>query len=381
MKRSVRNGLAIAGMTGGLFFLGQAVASADGGEQTNTTGQENSQAATSEDGGGATGNIGGNTNESENKTEVDVDTDVDGGDGGLNESNVNTGVQGAIIIVVADDEEEAKVLAEYQGTNGSNGSNGEDAEGEINIETDSVSVEQNANGGNVEGSGNVDLGKLDLPDQTNNVDQSNNQTATSEDDDRGRPHNGDWDGKDECNNEPSLQSTDGCDGRDGRDGDDGVTGNIGGNSNESENETEVDIDTDVDGGDGGENYSNVNTGLQDVVLKCIAIGGGDAKCIFNITTGSVTVIQNANGGNVTNSGNVGSGDRGKEQAGAKPYASAPKHYAPQYRAAAPALSSAQPSGQLAYTGSDVSAPLTVGLLALGAGAGLTLLGRRSAHAA
>ena len=31
MKRSVRNGLAIAGMAGGLFFLGQAVASADDG--------------------------------------------------------------------------------------------------------------------------------------------------------------------------------------------------------------------------------------------------------------------------------------------------------------------------------------------------------------
>jgi hypothetical protein len=42
---------------------------------------------------------------------------------------------------------------------------------------------------------------------------------------------------------------------------------------------------------------------------------------------------------------------------------------------------AQPSGQLAFTGSDVSAPLTLGLLALGAGAGLTFLGRRSAIAA
>ena len=29
MNRSVRNGLAIAGMAGGIFFLGQAVASAD----------------------------------------------------------------------------------------------------------------------------------------------------------------------------------------------------------------------------------------------------------------------------------------------------------------------------------------------------------------
>ena len=223
----------------------------------------------------------------------------------------------------------------------------------------------------------ADLPKL--PDQTNNVHQSNNQTATSEDDDHGRPHHGDWDDKDS----PDLESVNGNNSNGGHHDDDGVTGNIGGNENESENEVDIDIDTDVDGGDGGENYSNVNTGLQDVVLKCIAIGGGDAKCIFNITTGSVTVIQNANGGNVTNSGNVGSGDRdrGRDHAGAKPYGDAPKHVAPTHRAAAPVLSSAQPSGQLAYTGSDVSAPLTVGLLALGAGAGLTLLGRRSAHAA
>ena len=40
------------------------------------------------------------------------------------------------------------------------------------------------------------------------------------------------------------------------------------------------------------------------------------------------------------------------------------------------LSSAQPSGQLAFTGSDVSLPLTVGLLALTAGIGLTAAGRR-----
>ena len=41
----------------------------------------------------------------------------------------------------------------------------------------------------------------------------------------------------------------------------------------------------------------------------------------------------------------------------------------------PALSSAQPSGQLAFTGSDVSVPLTVGLWP-SAGIGLTALGRR-----
>ena len=45
-------------------------------------------------------------------------------------------------------------------------------------------------------------------------------------------------------------------------------------------------------------------------------------------------------------------------------------------AASAPLSKAQPSGQLAYTGSDVSVPLTVGLLALVAGIGLTALTRR-----
>jgi hypothetical protein len=381
MRRTVRNGLAIAGMAGGIFFLGEAVAGADEG-QTNTTGQENSQSATSEDGGGATGNIGGNENESSNEVDVDVETDVEGGDGGYNESNVNTGAQEALIIVVANDEEEAKVLAEYAAQNGTNGGHGEDAEGEINIETDSVSVEQNANGGNVDNSGNVDPGKLELPDQTNNVDQSNNQTATSEDDDHhGRPHHGDWDNKEDCNETPSLLSSEECNEHNGHHGNDGVTGNIGGNSNESENEVDIDIETDVEGGDGGENYSNVNTGLQDVVFKCIAIGGGDAKCVFNISTGSVTVIQNANGGNVSNSGNVGSTKPEGRDHHARPHRDAAKHFAPHR---APALSSAQPSGQLAFTGStgsDVSAPLTLGLLALGAGAGLTLLGRRSANAA
>ena len=55
MRRSVRNGLAIAGMAGGVWFLGQAVAQAD--EQANNVGQDSSQSATG-GGGGITGNIG-----------------------------------------------------------------------------------------------------------------------------------------------------------------------------------------------------------------------------------------------------------------------------------------------------------------------------------
>jgi LPXTG-motif cell wall-anchored protein len=42
---------------------------------------------------------------------------------------------------------------------------------------------------------------------------------------------------------------------------------------------------------------------------------------------------------------------------------------------------AQPKGQLAYTGAETSAPLTLGLLALGAGGALTLAGRRRSSTA
>jgi LPXTG-motif cell wall-anchored protein len=37
---------------------------------------------------------------------------------------------------------------------------------------------------------------------------------------------------------------------------------------------------------------------------------------------------------------------------------------------------AQPKGELAYTGAETSVPLTLGLIALGAGGALTLAGRR-----
>jgi hypothetical protein len=367
MKRSVRNGVAIAGMVGGFWLLGQAVAQADEG-QTNDVAQENTQSSTSQDG-GATGNAAGNFNESENSTEVDVSTDVDGGDGGYNESNVNTGVQGAVIIVVANDEEQAKVLAEYNG----NGGGSSDGKGVVNIETDDVYVEQNANGGNVDDSGNVnDL--PDLPDQSNTVHQSNDQSATSEDED---DHEGEYPNGNSGN---ELQSLNGGNG--------GLTGNLAGNFNESENEIDIDIDTDVNGGDGGENYSNVNTGLQGVIFKCIAEGGGDAKCIFNISTGSVTVIQNANGGDVSDSGNVGNdkgrhddkGDRpGKkdDQDKERPHAVTPEK-APAAPVSFVPVSDKQPTGELAFTGADVSLPLFAGLMALGLGVGLTAAGRRRA---
>jgi hypothetical protein len=402
MKRSVRNGLAIAGMAGGIFFLGDAVASAADGGQTNTTDQGSTQAADTQDGGsGTTGNVGGNASDSSNTTDAGATTGAGGGGGGGNDVNATTGAQNATIIVVANDEEEAKVLAEYAAQNTAPA--GQDATGEVNIETGSVNVEQNANGGPVDNSGNIAALPAVNVNQTNTTTQNNTQSASNQGGDQGRPqHHDGYEPRHDCNepdktssvqgsggnycgprhecdesDNPTLQGTDGKDCEHEHDNG-GTTGNVGGNGNHSSNDTDIDIGTDVKGGDGGTNNANVNTGLQDVVFKCIAIGGGDAKCIFNITTGSVTVIQNANGGAVSNSGNIGSGT--KEQA---PPA-APKHMAPHHAASAsaPSLSSAQPSsGQLAFTGSDVSVPLTVGLLALGAGAGLTLLGRRPVLAA
>jgi hypothetical protein len=348
-------------MAGGVWFLGQAVAQAD--EQTNTVGQENSQSATGE--GGVTGNIGGNSNESSNEVDIDIDTDVDGGDGGTNNSNVNTGVQGAIVVVVsAGDGRSAPPMASYvESPDGNHGSG--DATGVINIETHSVSVEQNANGGSVSGSGNVSLPKL--PNQTNEVWQSNHQTATSEDGHHGWPRKG---------GEETFSSM----GMGG--GHHGLTGNIGGNRNESENEIDIDIDTDVQGGDGGENNSNVNTGLQGVILACVALHGDDAKCKVDIETGSVEVVQNANGGNVSDSGNVGGShsrhpaDHQPAKECASPSASPGVSPAAKPVAKPMALSSAQPSGSLAFTGSDVGLPLVLGLLALVLGGGLTLAGRR-----
>jgi hypothetical protein len=406
MKRSVRNGLAIAGMAGGIFFLGDAVASADQGNTTDQGSTGTTTSAPAPDGGGAAGNVGGNSSGSTNSSTSDTTAGATGGKGGDNGAAANTGAQGPgpEIIIVADDKEEAAVRAALTPTPPPPPPGG-DTTTELNLTTGSVSLTQNSNGGPVTDSGNI----TKLPDpvtQKNTTTQTNTQSATSVDNSKGPEHRGGYTPRHDCeeadSTAPAIQGTDSnncgpqheCDEPDksptlqGTDGNEcrpehdhgGTTGNVGGNTSNSSNESTTTVGTDVKGGDGGTNTANVNTGLQNVVLQCIAIGGGDAKCIYNITTGSVTVIQNANGGAVTNSGNIGSGTKEQGAAPAAPKAMAPHHAK---AASSPAaLSSAQPSsGQLAFTGSDVSLPLTVGLLALGAGAGLTLLGRRPVLAA
>jgi len=347
-----------------MWFLGQAVAQAD---QANNVDQDNTQASSSEDGGGVTGNIGGNANFSSNSAHITVSTNVSGGNGGSNTSNVNTGIQDAVVVVAAvggHDESHAPLAVESSSPRSEHHDNG-DATGVINISTHSVSVTQNANGGSVSGSGNISELPT-LPNQVNNVSQSNNQTASSEDGHNWWPRHDD----------KEMFKSNGM-----SRGHDGLTGNIGGNFNHSSNRLYVDVSTNVYGGDGGYNDSNVNTGVQEALLACVSWHGDDATCKVDIETGSVTVVQNANGGSVSNSGNIGgsNSDRPGKNDHAKKDHEKPAAVSPASAPAAKsaALSSAQPSsGQLAFTGADVSLALTLGLLALGLGGALTLAGRR-----
>jgi hypothetical protein len=354
MNRSVRNGLAIAGMAGGIFFLGQAVASASDGQAADA-GNNVEQTNASTDGGGGGANLNGSSAEATNVDKVEVDTDVDGGDGGGNQAEVNTGVVNQAPPVI-------------YSTSTYTPSDSEQAFTTIDFHSGDVTLTQEANGGDVNGSGNVnvaDSGGDQTAVATNNVDQSN----TSEGDDH------DWDGDWKDNETKSLNG-----GMGGGHDEDG-NANLNGSSAEATNIHKVEVDTDVDGGDGGENYAEINTGIIGNTFHCAE----HATCIYNFHTGSVTLVQEANGGDVNGSGNVNIGGDGREHA-AKPGDCPPKHeeagHAVKPAASAPvahkapALSSAQPSGQLAFTGSDISLPLTVGLIALGLGVGLTALGRR-----
>src|SRR5688572_24456564 len=136
MNRSVRNGLAIAGMAGGILFLGQAVASADEGTQTAGATNTVSQDAGSTGSGGDNTNVNFSEAEATNVEVTEVKTDVDGGDGGTNVAVVNTGVVG----------------------NGGGGGPANSSEAKkpeaskpvtVTAETGDVTVNQQANGGHV----------------------------------------------------------------------------------------------------------------------------------------------------------------------------------------------------------------------------------------
>ena len=351
MNRSVRNGLAIAGMAGGLFFLGQAVASASDAGASNDVTQVNDSSGS----GGSGANLNDSSADATNVDVTHVDSTVTGGSGGVNSTSVNTGVLSGGPILVADT---VSAQSRPSGDDDHHGDHhGDDHSTTVDVTTGDVSVTQNANGGAVDNSGNIavaDKGGNQTATASNTVSQSNSSEG---DDHHGREHH---DGKDHHGH--------------------------GGNSNWNESDssaTNVDkttVDSTVTGGAGGSNSADINTGIIGNTFYCPE----HSTCTYNFTTGDVTVYQNANGGDVNNSGNIGVGAPvpGSCTCPEKAATAAPAAKPAVKMASAPAkhsgavLSSAQPSGQLAFTGSDVSLPLTVGLLALVAGLGLTVLGRR-----
>ena len=77
--------------------------------------------------------------------------------------------------------------------------------------------------------------------------------------------------------------------------------NLNFSSADATNIDKVEVDTDIDGGDGGSNYADINTGIIGGTFYCPEW----STCEYNFKTGDVTVYQEANGGDVNGSGNVG----------------------------------------------------------------------------
>ena len=220
MRRSVRNGLAIAGMAGGMLFLGQAVASADDADQTASATNTVTQESGSTDGGDLNvydANLSGA--EATNVQRTEVSTDVDGGDGGINVAAVNTGV-----IAIG-----GPGGPPPNGTVTTQTAPPPPPSTTVDVTTGDVTVNQSANGGDVSGSGNAAV-------STGGGDQTATATNTVT---------------------QTSGSTDGGD----------LNLNINISGAEATNVQRTEVNTDVDGGDGGLNVAAVNTGV-------IAFGGG-----------------------------------------------------------------------------------------------------------
>jgi hypothetical protein len=328
MQRSVRNGLAIAGMAGGMLFLGQAVASADdGGGGADANNAVGTTAAAE-----GTGSGGGETEAENETTNANVAADVD----------VNK--------VSAADINAGNVVHVYS-TSGDNS-----APDESN-NADAALVEPEPNGAPSEvvfDTGN----KTEIEARSGSVSGSNSPVVG----------NGARGGA-TANNELDADANASGSGR---------------GDTEADNET-TNVNAAVDADVNKVETGPINTGN---VVEVINNSGGNTAyceaggCTIYFNTGNETYIT-VTSGDVSNSNNPWVGNSGLPP-GAKPGQRAddcPDKAPPAKKAAAApaprkAVSSAQPKGELAYTGADSSLPLTLGLLALGAGGALTLAGRR-----
>jgi hypothetical protein len=364
MKRSVRNGIAIAGMAGGLWFLGQAVANA---EVVNNVGQ--------------TGNSQG--------AGVDNDSDITNS---VTSTTTNTALGGRsstgndVLVVNKNGDNDPVVVA---GTGGGSDMHSEsfkgpqshptppppsDVHASVAIDasvTNTISVKSGSNtdtSNAVIGAGAPSSGPVTI---TNDVKQSGTTTSNNE------RHDNRWDDK---KGPATLGSFSQGGGRDGVDNDSDIS-----------NEVSTSTTNTADAGNSstGNDVTVINkNGDNDPRLYCFA-QHGDVYCSITIdasVTNNITVVSgdNCNTSNAvigatwsSNCGSNGQSPAGQKPAGEKAAvapAAAPHKAAPVHKAAA--LSNSQPAKTLAFTGAETSLPLTLGLLALGAGGALTLAGRR-----
>jgi hypothetical protein len=336
MKRSVRNGLAIVGMAGGLLFLGQAMANASEDGATANNGASTSSTAS--------GTGSGDTDADNDTTNANLAADVKANVVDTDETNTGnagtvengSGDNQAVLEEPVKEEEPAPEELKTAGTE-----NGSTPEGSEVVFDTGNKTELDITSGDVSGSSSPVVGNGPGGGATANNDLDTDANASG---------SGSGSGDTEADND---------------------TTNVNGA-----------IDADVNVVETG----GINTG--NIILVENNSGGNTAYCpeggcTIYFNTGNKTFIvvhsgsvSNSNNPVVGNSGWPGS-DRGDgKRCGCDKASQAKKTAAPVAHRAAPKLSSAQPKGELAFTGAETSLPLAVGLLALGAGGALTLAGRR-----
>jgi hypothetical protein len=503
MKRSVRSGIAIAGMAGGFWLLGQAVASADTPDATASGGEAAAAGNVSSETVGGEGSSGGDatsTNdqdvEAENEVENTASTgtiDASGGTswvtvvaGNGNTQSASSGggnvdaTQNVTTMVAVDPSANGGSVS---GSNNASAGNGASYSANASGNIDSTTVGGDGSGDEWSGDGgdatSVNTQDIDATNDVSNTADTgdiyanggesgveviagngNEQNAASGDEeeswnndnceapdyaasgyeggDNSCWENGGWNKDDEGDvdatqdvttwvavkssaNGGSVSDSNNASAGNGASYDADAKGNIdsvtvGGDSGEgyegdewntggdatSSNDQDIDSDNDVSN---DASTGDIDASGGESVVEVVAGNGnkqycwsdeGDVVCTQNITT-IINIISMANGGDVSCSNNAAAGNADNWVCTVKPghesptpekpeHAVAPvKHVVPaaahhqapaQAAVHAPVLSSAQPSGQLAFTGAETSLPLTLGLLALGAGGALTLAGRR-----
>ena len=352
MNRTLRNGLAVAGMAGGMLFLGQAVASAEEGVvQDNTAVVDQSVEDASK------GPAGSNDADVDQSNDLDYDAEANAGDVGVNvgitnlvgANDVNAGGGGGPVIISSTEKPKEEPKPAPTTT--------------VRVTFDTAINNEVDVDSTITNSGNAAV-------TSPNVTQTNTATVNQESENEGRkgpkgPHQ---------ENGAALL---------------GGGGGGGGNDADVDQDNDADIDLDANAGDVGVNVGIVNL-VGDNTVNCWGDKHSTVTCdvtfdttinntvnIHSIICGSGNAVIGTLPSFVCNMGPAAAAPAAAPAAQqGKPEGHKPLHAAPA-RSAPKAMSAAQPSkGQLASTGSDVSAPLTLGLLALGTGGALSLAGRR-----